>query len=136
MVPFAIGSEIVASMTLPATHCGVAALCATFGFVGRTCVMSLLESLVCNNHKIFNQVFLLKFEVVNNIFRTFFFVIWRVTELNRVIKFDFKFVYQDKLGPVCRSVADCVIVLDAIKGNDPDDLSSRDIPLRILYRWT
>ncbi|KAB2633065.1 glutamyl-tRNA(Gln) amidotransferase subunit A [Pyrus ussuriensis x Pyrus communis] len=35
----------VASMTLPATHCGVAALCATFGFVGRTCVMSLLESL-------------------------------------------------------------------------------------------
>ncbi|RXH77928.1 hypothetical protein DVH24_039899 [Malus domestica] len=35
----------------------------------------------------------------------------------------------DKLGPVCRSVADCAVVLDAIRGNDPDDLSSRDIPL-------
>ncbi|KAM1097622.1 hypothetical protein ACFX15_014509 [Malus domestica] len=35
----------------------------------------------------------------------------------------------DKLGPVCRSVADCAVVLNAIRGNDPDDLSSRDIPL-------
>ncbi|XP_050151895.1 uncharacterized protein LOC126626571 isoform X1 [Malus sylvestris] len=35
----------------------------------------------------------------------------------------------DKLGPFCRSAADCAIVLDAIRGKDPDDLSSRDIPL-------
>ncbi|GAA0149316.1 ligase [Lithospermum erythrorhizon] len=33
----------------------------------------------------------------------------------------------DKLGPFCRSAADCAIVLDAIRGKDPDDLSSRDI---------
>lgn len=35
----------------------------------------------------------------------------------------------DKLGPFCRSAADCAIVLDAIRGRDPDDPSSRDIPL-------
>ncbi|KAL3818458.1 hypothetical protein ACJIZ3_004363 [Penstemon smallii] len=35
----------------------------------------------------------------------------------------------DKLGPFCRSAADCAIVLDAIRGKDPDDLSSRNIPL-------
>ncbi|KAM2386542.1 hypothetical protein FF1_038515 [Malus domestica] len=45
MVPFAIGSETVASMTLPAAHCGVAALCAIFASVGQTRIMSLLESL-------------------------------------------------------------------------------------------
>ncbi|KAL3512035.1 hypothetical protein ACH5RR_024752 [Cinchona calisaya] len=36
----------------------------------------------------------------------------------------------DKLGPFCRSAADCTIILDAIRGKDPDDLSSRDIPLK------
>nr|GLL21472.1 uncharacterized protein LOC109183004 isoform X1 [Ipomoea trifida] len=35
----------------------------------------------------------------------------------------------DKLGPFCRDAADCAIVLDAIRGKDPDDLSSRNIPL-------
>ncbi|KAK9278496.1 hypothetical protein L1049_028062 [Liquidambar formosana] len=35
----------------------------------------------------------------------------------------------DKLGPFCRSAADCAVVLDAIRGKDPDDLSSRDISL-------
>ncbi|KAL8464268.1 hypothetical protein ACS0TY_033968 [Phlomoides rotata] len=34
----------------------------------------------------------------------------------------------DKLGPFCRSAADCAIVLDAIRGQDPHDLSSRNIP--------
>ncbi|KAF8394454.1 hypothetical protein HHK36_020662 [Tetracentron sinense] len=33
----------------------------------------------------------------------------------------------DKLGPFCRSATDCAIVLDTIRGKDPDDLSSRDI---------
>ncbi|OVA09732.1 Amidase [Macleaya cordata] len=33
----------------------------------------------------------------------------------------------DKLGPFCRSATDCALVLDAIRGKDPDDLSSRDI---------
>ncbi|CAL0325246.1 unnamed protein product [Lupinus luteus] len=32
----------------------------------------------------------------------------------------------DKLGPFCRSATDCAIVLDAIRGRDPDDLSSND----------
>ncbi|PIN01429.1 Amidase [Handroanthus impetiginosus] len=35
----------------------------------------------------------------------------------------------DKLGPFCRNAEDCTIVLDAIRGKDPDDLSSRNIPL-------
>ncbi|KAJ4847922.1 hypothetical protein Tsubulata_047149 [Turnera subulata] len=35
----------------------------------------------------------------------------------------------DKLGPICRSAADCAIVLDAIRGKDPADISSREIPL-------
>ncbi|XP_016473725.1 uncharacterized protein LOC107795571 isoform X2 [Nicotiana tabacum] len=34
----------------------------------------------------------------------------------------------DKLGPFCRNAVDCVIVLDTIRGKDPDDVSSRDIP--------
>lgn len=34
---------------------------------------------------------------------------------------------QDKLGPFCRTAADCAVVLDAIKGKDPEDLSSREI---------
>ena len=33
---------------------------------------------------------------------------------------------QDKLGPFCRSATDCAVVLDIIRGKDPDDLSSRD----------
>ncbi|AED91143.1 Amidase family protein [Arabidopsis thaliana] len=33
----------------------------------------------------------------------------------------------DKLGPFCRTAADCAVILDAIKGKDPDDLSSREI---------
>ncbi|CAH9092148.1 unnamed protein product [Cuscuta epithymum] len=35
----------------------------------------------------------------------------------------------DKLGPFCRDAADCAIILDAIRGKDPNDPSSRDIPL-------
>ncbi|XP_059438986.1 uncharacterized protein LOC132171631 [Corylus avellana] len=35
----------------------------------------------------------------------------------------------DKLGPFCRSATDCTIILDAIRGRDPDDPSSRDSPL-------
>ncbi|XP_042477019.1 glutamyl-tRNA(Gln) amidotransferase subunit A isoform X3 [Macadamia integrifolia] len=35
----------------------------------------------------------------------------------------------DKLGPFCRSARDCAVILDAIRGKDLDDLSSRDISL-------
>lgn len=35
----------------------------------------------------------------------------------------------DKLGPFCRSAADCAIILDVMRGIDPDDMSSRDLPL-------
>ncbi|XP_024023405.1 uncharacterized protein LOC21394847 [Morus notabilis] len=34
----------------------------------------------------------------------------------------------DKLGPFCRSASDCAIILDSIRGKDPNDMSSRDIP--------
>ncbi|XP_027771553.1 uncharacterized protein LOC107015230 isoform X2 [Solanum pennellii] len=36
----------------------------------------------------------------------------------------------DKIGPFCRNSVDCVIILDAIRGKDPDDVSSRDISFR------
>uniref|UniRef100_A0A7N0UIF6 Amidase domain-containing protein n=1 Tax=Kalanchoe fedtschenkoi TaxID=63787 RepID=A0A7N0UIF6_KALFE len=36
----------------------------------------------------------------------------------------------DKLGPFCRSAKDCAVILDIIRGKDPDDLSSREIPLK------
>ena len=37
--------------------------------------------------------------------------------------------WQDKLGPFCRSAVDCAIVLDAIRGTDAGDPSSREIAL-------
>ena len=33
---------------------------------------------------------------------------------------------MDKLGPICRSVEDCAAVLEAIHGQDGQDLSVRD----------
>ncbi|XP_038989398.1 glutamyl-tRNA(Gln) amidotransferase subunit A isoform X2 [Phoenix dactylifera] len=35
----------------------------------------------------------------------------------------------DKLGPFCRSAADCALIIDAIRGKDPDDPSSRNVAL-------
>jgi Asp-tRNA(Asn)/Glu-tRNA(Gln) amidotransferase A subunit family amidase len=35
---------------------------------------------------------------------------------------------MDKLGPMCRSVEDCALVLDAICGSDDKDLSVKDVP--------
>jgi Asp-tRNA(Asn)/Glu-tRNA(Gln) amidotransferase A subunit family amidase len=35
---------------------------------------------------------------------------------------------MDKIGPICRSVEDCALVLDAIHGPDGHDRSVRDIP--------
>ncbi|XP_020246424.1 uncharacterized protein LOC109824272 isoform X1 [Asparagus officinalis] len=37
---------------------------------------------------------------------------------------------MDKLGPFCRSAVDCGVIIDAIRGRDPDDLSSRKISLK------
>jgi Asp-tRNA(Asn)/Glu-tRNA(Gln) amidotransferase A subunit family amidase len=36
----------------------------------------------------------------------------------------------DKVGPLCRTVEDCVLVLAAIAGADPGDASAVDVPLR------
>lgn len=33
---------------------------------------------------------------------------------------------MDKVGPICRSAADCAIVFDALRGADPDDPSTTD----------
>jgi Asp-tRNA(Asn)/Glu-tRNA(Gln) amidotransferase A subunit family amidase len=35
---------------------------------------------------------------------------------------------MDKLGPICRSVEDCALVLDAIRGADGRDPTARDVP--------
>ena len=37
----------------------------------------------------------------------------------------------DKIGPICRTVDDCALVLNAIHGADPEDISSVDRP----YVW-
>jgi Asp-tRNA(Asn)/Glu-tRNA(Gln) amidotransferase A subunit family amidase len=39
---------------------------------------------------------------------------------------------MDKLGPICRSVEDCALVFDAIRGADPRDPSTVDAP----FEWT
>jgi Asp-tRNA(Asn)/Glu-tRNA(Gln) amidotransferase A subunit family amidase len=38
---------------------------------------------------------------------------------------------MDKIGPICRSVEDCALVLDAISGPDGQDLAVRDYP----FNW-
>jgi Asp-tRNA(Asn)/Glu-tRNA(Gln) amidotransferase A subunit family amidase len=35
---------------------------------------------------------------------------------------------MDRLGPICRTVEDCAIVFDAIRGADGRDVSARDVP--------
>ena len=39
-------------------------------------------------------------------------------------------IWQDKIGPFCRSAEDCAVVIDILRGKDPDDWSSKDIPLK------
>ncbi|MCO5550412.1 hypothetical protein L7F22_003897 [Adiantum nelumboides] len=36
----------------------------------------------------------------------------------------------DKLGPFCRSASDCVIILDTMRGRDPNDISSKNMNLK------
>lgn len=36
---------------------------------------------------------------------------------------------QDKVGPFCRAASDCALILDAIRGRDPDDVASLDVAL-------
>ena len=36
---------------------------------------------------------------------------------------------QDKLGPVCRSVADCAVIFDILRGQDNLDPTSREAVL-------
>lgn len=119
MVPFAIGSETAGSITYPAARCGVTALRPTFGTVGRSGVMSISESLViflilsCNPLDTIMLWIFLCYDVAISIPKEILSV-W--------------FVHQDKLGPFCRSAVDCAVILDIIRGRDPDDPSSKDMP--------
>lgn len=36
---------------------------------------------------------------------------------------------QDKLGPMCRSIADCAVIFDVLRGQDNLDPTSRDSAL-------
>ena len=40
---------------------------------------------------------------------------------------------MDKLGPICRNALDCALVLEAIRGADINDLSTRDAPFNYDY---
>lgn len=40
---------------------------------------------------------------------------------------------MDKIGPICRSVEDCVIVFDVIRGPDGEDPTTVDAPFRYRY---
>lgn len=82
LVPFAIGSETLGSISSPATRCGVTGLRPTYGRVPRTGAMALSWSM-------------------------------------------------DKLGPLCRTVEDCALVLDLIRGADGADPAAVDAP----YAW-
>jgi Asp-tRNA(Asn)/Glu-tRNA(Gln) amidotransferase A subunit family amidase len=108
MVPFAIGSETAGSITYPAARCGVTALRTTFGTVARTGVMSISESLVFP----FKSLTLSQ-SYPNQSFKQL--VSWSK--------------WQDKLGPFCRSAIDCAVVLDAIRGKDAGDPSSREVAI-------
>jgi Asp-tRNA(Asn)/Glu-tRNA(Gln) amidotransferase A subunit family amidase len=39
---------------------------------------------------------------------------------------------MDKLGPICRSIGDCALAFDAIRGPDPEDDSTVDAPFTDL----
>jgi Asp-tRNA(Asn)/Glu-tRNA(Gln) amidotransferase A subunit family amidase len=75
VVPFAIGTETLGSISSPATRVGATGLRPTFGRVPRTGAMALSWSM-------------------------------------------------DKIGPLCRSVEDCALVLDAIRGPDGRDATT------------
>lgn len=79
LVPFALGTETLGSITSPSTRNGVTGLRPTYGSVSRTGVMSLSWSM-------------------------------------------------DKIGPMCRTVQDCAIVYEAIRGKDPLDPMSVEAP--------
>lgn len=78
LVPFAIGTETMGSITSPAATCGITGLRPTFGRVSRYGAMTLAWSL-------------------------------------------------DKIGPLCRNVEDCALILDAIRGADGLDPSAIDV---------
>ncbi|XP_078433456.1 amidase family protein isoform X2 [Wolffia australiana] len=40
----------------------------------------------------------------------------------------------DKLGPICRTAADCAVIIDTIRGHDPNDPSSREVNLMDPFR--
>lgn len=79
LVPFALGTETLGSITSPSTRNGVTGLRPTYGSVSRAGVMSLSWSM-------------------------------------------------DKIGPMCRTVQDCAIVYEAIRGKDPLDPMSIAAP--------
>ncbi len=79
LVPFALGTETLGSITSPSTRNGVTGLRPTYGSVSRAGVMSLSWSM-------------------------------------------------DKIGPMCRTVQDCAIVYDIIRGKDPLDPMSIEAP--------
>jgi hypothetical protein len=36
---------------------------------------------------------------------------------------------QDKVGPFCRAASDCALILDILRGHDPDDIAAQDVGL-------
>lgn len=36
---------------------------------------------------------------------------------------------QDKVGPFCRAAADCMLILDILRGHDPNDIAAQDVAL-------
>lgn len=38
-------------------------------------------------------------------------------------------IWQDKIGPFARSAADCAVIIDILRGKDPEDRSSKNIHL-------
>ncbi|CAK0784217.1 hypothetical protein CVIRNUC_007421 [Coccomyxa viridis] len=79
-VAFALGTETEGSLMAPAERTGATGMRPSFGVIGRSGVMTLVDSL-------------------------------------------------DKVGPFCRAASDCALILDAVRGRDPDDVASLDVAL-------
>lgn len=149
-LPFALGTETEGSLLAPAERCGATAMRPTFGAVGRSGVMSLVDSLarparwrpcsvccVCGRAwcapcaACASMTSLQKPRSCLSHFTNYLGCAacsWALTSLCASIE-DLHACAQDKVGPFCRAAADCAAIYDVIRGRDAADPGSRDAAL-------
>lgn len=115
-VPFSVGTETEGSLMSPAATCGATAMRPSLGSIGRSYVMTLADSLVSipagwrplrkSNSE------------CNHLLTGIDPALWDLA-------LELKNGLQDKMGPICRSVADCAVIFDVLRGQDDLDPTSR-----------